>query len=193
MYIDKIFYPQTGFDREVIHTLLKPKGNKRKHDALHDKKEGTSSFDCEGVSWGILLLMKKDQHKFFRFVRDQHAWNKKMYSLHKGGVMNIPPIFLKHVLGDHQGNHCESSGKSKENMENMEKKKAIVKENANKYYQVEVVEEHKVMEKRQAEEDEQGKEDEEAEETKTEKATAKYSDESRTISESNDNVEGKEL
>lgn len=31
---------------------------------------------------------------------EQHKWHKKLNSLHKGGVMNMPPEFPEHTLGE---------------------------------------------------------------------------------------------
>lgn len=44
--------------------------------------------------------MKNDQQEFFIFVKKQHTWHKRLYNLHKGWVMNRPPVFLDHTLGD---------------------------------------------------------------------------------------------
>lgn len=73
----------------------------------------------------------KDQHDLLLFVRYRHAWHAKWYFFHKGGVVNRPPIFLDHILGellneedeDYQENHSERSDKSKEALRNKDKKK----------------------------------------------------------------------
>lgn len=81
--------------------------------------------------------MQKDQREFFCFVRDQYTSHKKLYSLHMGGVLNRPLVFLERILEklsnddeeekeeeDYQKHHSKRSKKSIENLEKKDKKKS---------------------------------------------------------------------
>lgn len=51
-------------------------------------------------SCGKLSNEKKDHREFYKFVKEQHIWHKRLYSLDKRGVMNIPRTFPEHILGE---------------------------------------------------------------------------------------------
>lgn len=49
---------------------------------------------------GNFLIIKKDHREFYKFMKEQHIWHKRLYSLDKRGVMNIPHIFPEHILDE---------------------------------------------------------------------------------------------
>lgn len=65
--------------------------------------------------------MQKDQRELFRFMRDHITWNKILYSLHKGCVMNRSPVIPIYILRvqlndeneDNQDHHSKKNKRSK--------------------------------------------------------------------------------
>lgn len=66
---------------------------------MRQKSSGVGSpSNNEEILWAIFPQMKKNQWEFYQFARDQHNWHKRLYSLHKCGVMNKPLMLSKHIL-----------------------------------------------------------------------------------------------